>query len=418
MTIQAIKGTRDILPDEADRWQRVEDAARRVFRRYGFKEIRTPIFEATELFARVIGEGTDIVSKEMYTFTDRGERSLTLRPENTAPVVRAAIEHHLFQRPDCERLYYSGPMFRYERPQKGRMRQFSQIGVEAFGSDAPALDGEVIEMAMEFLSELNLTEVALRINSVGCEACRSAYRERLREALADKVGELCSDCQRRYRENPLRILDCKVGCRRFLQDAPTLLDNLDAACKEHFQAVTRCLDRLEVPYQVDPLLVRGLDYYTRTTFEVLGASLGAQNALLGGGRYDGLVKSLGGPAVPGFGFASGVDRLVLSLGEQAEGMRQGPDLFVATLGEPAWEQALTLVRDLRKHNLWVEWEPAPGKSPKAQARRADRLGARHLLFVGDEELKRGTWTLKSMQGGSQKEMPASDLDGLIKELSR
>ena len=418
MTIQAIKGTRDILPDEAERWQRVEEGARRVFRRYGFREIRTPIFEATELFSRVIGEGTDIVSKEMYTFIDRGERSLTLRPENTAPVVRAAIEHHLFQRPDCERLYYIGPMFRYERPQKGRMRQFSQIGVEAFGSDAPALDGEVMEMAMSFLAELGIADASLQINSVGCEACRSVYRDRLREALADKVSELCSDCQRRYRENPLRILDCKVGCRRFLQGAPTLLETLDPSCREHFEAVQHSLDRLEVPYRVDPLLVRGLDYYTRTTFEVLGASLGAQNALLGGGRYDGLVKTLGGPAVPGFGFASGLDRLVLSLPEESPGKRRGPDLFLATLGAQAWEQAMVLVRNLRRKNLWIEWEPAPGRSPKAQARRADRLASRHLMFLGDEELQRGIWTLKNMEEGSQKEVPASDLDGLVKELLR
>ncbi|MCI0659075.1 MAG: histidine--tRNA ligase [Acidobacteria bacterium] len=418
MTIQAIKGTRDILPDEADRWQRVEEAARRIFRRYGFREIRTPMFEATELFTRVIGEGTDIVSKEMYTFTDRGERSLTLRPENTAPVVRAAIEHHLFQRPDCERLYYSGPMFRYERPQKGRMRQFSQIGVEAFGSDAPALDSEVMEMAMAFLSELRIADASLQVNSVGCEACRSVYRDKLREALAGKVDELCSDCQRRYRENPLRILDCKVGCRRFLLHAPTLLDTLDGPCKEHFEAVKHCLDRLEVPYRVDPLLVRGLDYYTRTTFEVLGASLGAQNALLGGGRYDGLVKSLGGPAVPGFGFASGVDRLVLSLPVETPHQRRGPDLFIATLGAQAWEQALVLVRNLRNKDLWIEWEPVPGRSPKAQARRADRLRARHLLFLGEEELQRGIWTVKSMKEGTQKEFPASDLEGLVKELLR
>ena len=418
MTIQAIKGTRDILPGEVERWQQVESAARRVFRRYGFREIRTPIFEATELFARGIGESTDIVSKEMYTFADRGERSVTLRPENTAPVVRAAIEHHLFQRPDCERLYYIGPMFRYERPQKGRMRQFSQIGVEAFGSAAPALDAEVIEMSMAFLSELGILDTALHINSVGCENCRPLYRERLREALADKVGELCPDCQRRYRENPLRILDCKVGCRRFLQDAPALLDTLDEACREHFQQVRRCLERFAVPYEVDPHLVRGLDYYMRTTFEVLGRSLGAQNALLGGGRYDGLVQSLGGPPVPGIGFASGVDRLVLSLPEPPDGGRSGPDLFIATLGEAAWDQALLLVRELRRRNLWIEWEPASGKSPKAQARRADRLGARHLLFVGEDELKKGVWTLKGMEGGEQVEIPASDLDGLVKELLR
>jgi len=329
-------------------------------------------------------------------------------------VVRAAIEHHLFQRIDCERLYYLGPMFRYERPQKGRMRQFSQIGVEAFGSDAPALDAEVMDMAVTLLDALGIRDSSLILNSVGCEDCRAVYREKLKAALADKVDELCADCQRRYRENPLRILDCKVGCRRFLAAAPTILESLDESCRAHFQAVRDHLDRLEVPYRVDPLLVRGLDYYVRTTFEVLGASLGAQNALLGGGRYDGLVKSLGGPDVPGFGFASGLDRLVLSLPEDAAS-RRGPDLFVATLGKEAWEKALRLVRDLRRKDLWIEWELAPDRSPKAQARRADRLQARHLLFLGEEELKKGTWTVKKMEEGSQKEIPGN-LESLIEEI--
>jgi histidyl-tRNA synthetase len=416
MAIQAVKGTRDILPDEAGRWQHVEATARSVFRRYGFREIRTPVFESTELFARSIGEATDIVTKEMYTMTDRAGRSLTLRPENTAPVVRAAIEHHLFQRVDADRLYYIGPMFRYERPQKGRMRQFSQIGVEAFGNDTPALDAEVIEMSMVFLGELGIRDTALKVNSVGCEKCRPVYRERLREALADKVDQLCEDCQRRYRENPLRILDCKLGDRRFLEGAPTLLDTLDEECREHFRQVRRCLELLEVPHRVDPLLVRGLDYYMRTTFEVDGASLGAQNALLGGGRYDGLVKELGGPDVPGFGFASGLDRLVLSLPEESSAEPQGPSLFVAAIGSAAWERALLLVRDLRRRRLWVEWEPDPRKTLKAQSRRADRLGARRLLFLGDEELGRGVWTLKDMRQGTQREIPATDFEGLVKEL--
>ncbi|HEV8376515.1 MAG TPA: histidine--tRNA ligase [Candidatus Polarisedimenticolia bacterium] len=418
MAIQAVKGTRDILPEEVGRWQHVEGTARAVFQRYSFREIRTPLFESTELFARGIGEATDIVTKEMYTLTDRGGRSLTLRPENTAPVVRAAIEHHLFQRVDCDRLYYIGPMFRYERPQKGRMRQFSQIGVEAFGSEAPALDAEIIEMSMVFLGELGIRDTVLKVNSVGCEKCRPVYRERLREALSDKVDQLCSDCQRRYRENPLRILDCKVGCRRFLESAPTLLDTLDEACREHFRQVKHCLERLEVPHRVDPLLVRGLDYYMRTTFEVEGGSLGAQNALLGGGRYDGLVEELGGSAVPAFGFACGLDRLVLSLPEEASSEPKGPNVFVAAIGSAAWERALLLVRDLRRKQLWVEWEPDPGKTLKAQSRRADRLGARYLLFLGDQELGRGVWTLKDMRQGTQREIPASDLEGLVKELVR
>src|SRR5262249_11500560 len=280
-----------------------------------FREIRTPIFESTDLFARSIGDSTDIVTKEMYTFTDRGERSVTLRPENTAPVVRAVLEHHLLQKAESERLYYLGLMFRYERPQKGRMRQFHQIGVESFGSPAPSQDAEVIQMATAMLSEMDIVATDLVLNSVGCETCRPAYRESLRRYLAPHRDDLCSDCQRRYRENPLRILDCKVGCRRFLEGGPTLLDSLDPDCREHFDAVRRDLRLLGVNFGVDPLLVRGLDCYVRTTFEILGESLGAQNAILGGGRYDGLVKALGGPPVPGFGFASGLERLVLSLPE-------------------------------------------------------------------------------------------------------
>ncbi len=416
--IQAIKGTRDILPSETGRWQFVEGTAHRVFRRYGFREIRTPVFESTELFSRGIGEGTDIVSKEMYTFLDRGERSLTLRPENTAPVVRAAIEHGLFQRSDSERLYYIGPMFRYERPQKGRMRQFHQIGVEVFGSGEPALDAEVIEMSAVFLEELGIRETDLAVNSVGCEVCRPVYRERLREFLAPRFAELCADCQRRYRENPLRILDCKAGCRRLLEGSPTLLETLDPACRDHFESVRRYLDLLGVPYRVEPHLVRGLDYYMRTTFEILGAALGAQNALLGGGRYDRLVQELGGPPVPGIGFASGLDRLVLSLppGTGEEG--RGPDFFVAVHGAAAFDKALKLARDLRRRGAWVEMDPMPGKSLRAQTRRADQIRARRILFLGEEEIQKGVVTVKNLEGGNQWQVPESELGRLAEEFPR
>jgi histidyl-tRNA synthetase len=416
--IQAIKGTRDILPEETGKWQFTETTARRVFRRYGFREIRTPIFESTELFARGIGEGTDIVSKEMYTFTDRGGRSLTLRPENTAPVVRAAIEHSLFRRADSERLYYIGPMFRYERPQKGRMRQFHQIGVEVFGSVEPAVDAEVIEMSMVLLQELGISDADLAVNSVGCETCRPAYRERLREFLAPSLQDLCPDCQRRYRENPLRILDCKAGCRRFLEGSPTLLETLDAPCRDHFEAVRRSLGSLGVPHRVEPHLVRGLDYYMRTTFEVLAAGLGAQNALLGGGRYDRLVEDLGGPSVPGIGFASGLDRLILSLPPGTGESAAGPDYFVAVQGESSFEPALRLVRDLRRKGAWAEMDPGPGRSLRAQTRRADQLRARHIIFLGEEEVRRGVLTVKQMEKGSQWEVAATDLDRLMEMVSR
>ncbi|HEV8335963.1 MAG TPA: histidine--tRNA ligase [Candidatus Polarisedimenticolia bacterium] len=414
--IQAVKGTRDILPAESGKWQFAEAAARRVFRRYGFREIRTPVFESTELFARGIGEGTDIVSKEMYTFRDRGERSLTLRPENTAPVVRAAIEHGLFQRADSERLYYIGPMFRYERPQKGRMRQFHQIGVEAFGSVEPAVDAEVIEMSTTFLAQLGIADSDLIINSVGCAICRPAYKERLRAFLLPRVAELCPDCQRRLHDNPLRILDCKAGCRALLSDAPTLLESLDAGCREHFDGLRRCLDLLEVRHRVDPHLVRGLDYYVRTTFEILGASLGAQNALLGGGRYDRLVEDLGGPSIPGVGFASGLDRLVLSLPAGAPAAAaEGPDFFVALQGRLAFDRAFRLTRDLRRLDLWVEMDPRSDPSLKAQTRRADQLGARRILFLGDDEIRRGVVAMKKMADGSQRELPLDDLAQLARE---
>jgi histidyl-tRNA synthetase len=318
------------------------------------------------------------------------------------------------QRADSERLYYIGPMFRYERPQKGRMRQFHQIGVEAFGSAGPAIDAEVIEMSTVFLAEMGITDSDLIINSVGCEICRPAYRERLRDFLLPRFAELCPDCQRRLHDNPLRILDCKAGCRALLNDAPTLLDGLDAACREHFDGLRRCLDLLEVRHRVDPHLVRGLDYYVRTTFEILGASLGAQNALLGGGRYDRLVEDLGGPSIPGVGFASGLDRLVLSL--PAAGFpERGPDFYVAVQGREAFDRAFRLTRDLRRLDLWVEMDPRSDPSLKAQTRRADQLGARRILFLGDEEIRRGVVAVKRMADGTQKEVPLDDPAGLARE---
>ena len=297
------------------------------------------------------------------------------------------------------------------------MRQFHQVGVEAFGSVEPALDAEVMEMATVFLEALGIREIDLAINSVGCEICRPAYREFLREFLTPHLADLCSDCQRRYRENPLRILDCKAGCRRFVEGSPTLLESLDPACREHFESVRRYLDLLEVPYRVEPYLVRGLDYYLRTTFEVLGATLGAQNALLGGGRYDRLVHDLGGPSVPGIGFASGLDRLILSLPAQTGEAARGPDFFVAVHGPEAFEPAVRLVRDLRRRGAWVEMDPNPGRSLKAQTRRADQLRSRHILFLGEEEIQRGVLTVKRMQGGEQWEVPVAGLDRLMSEVS-
>lgn len=367
--IEKVKGTRDILPDEIDRWQFLEDRAREVFSLYGFREIRTPIFESTELFQRGIGTGTDIVSKEMYTFSDRKGRSLTLRPENTAPVARAYIEHRMHRRSEVERLYYIGPMFRYERPQKGRMRQFSQIGVEVFGSDHPVIDAETLQMLVRYLDRIDIGPVRVTLNSVGCETCRPGYRDALRAFLLPHRDRMCDDCQRRIEVNPLRCFDCKVAAdRQLMQGAPTIVDHLCEGCRTHFAEVKSHLGRLKVPFDLDPCLVRGLDYYCRTTFEVSLAGLGAQNALLGGGRYDGLVQSLGGPAVPGFGFAVGEDRLVLSLPVDPDLPDSSPEVYMISLGEQAMLHAPAMAARLRAAGRRVVLDPLPARSLRSQMR--------------------------------------------------
>lgn len=417
--IEAVKGARDILPAEIGRWHFVERQARETFELYGFREIRTPIFESTELFARGIGEGTDIVAKEMYTFHDRKGRSLTLRPENTAPVVRAYIEHRMHRGSDVERLYYLGPMFRYERPQKGRMRQFYQIGVEVLGSDHPAIDAETLEMLIAFLGRLGIGPVQLTLNSVGCPRCRPAYRELLRRHLEPHREALCDDCRRRLDSNPMRCFDCKVAADRALMDkAPAILDHLCEECRDHFQRVRAHLDAFRIGYAIDTRLVRGLDYYRRTAFEVTLPGLGAQNALLGGGRYDGLVEELGGPAVPGFGFAVGQDRLVMSLPAGAAVPDDAPDVFVAGLGENGLAKALLVARRLRASGRRVIVEPLPGKSLRAQMRRADELRARFVLILGDEEIRRGVLTLRRMSDGTQSTVGEDDLGSRLEEMAR
>ncbi|HKQ96330.1 MAG TPA: histidine--tRNA ligase [Candidatus Polarisedimenticolia bacterium] len=408
--IEAVKGTRDILPGEVERWQLVEARAREIFARFGFREIRTPIFESTELFRRGVGETTDIVAKEMYTFEDRKGRSLTLRPEGTAPVARALIEAGRFRGGEQHRLYYIGPMFRYERPQKGRTRQFAQIGVEALGSENPAVDAETLQMLMQFLASLGLGELALQINSVGDDVCRPVYREVLLKALRPHRERLCIDCQRRLETNPLRCLDCKVESdRAIMAGVPTLVEYLCKGCSDHFMRVGELLNRLGVAYAIDPRLVRGLDYYRRTTFEVVSSALGAQSALLGGGRYDGLVQELGGPPVPGFGFAVGEDRLVMLLAEDAPGIRTSLDAYVIALGEAAIAAGLEAAGRLRAAGRCVLLEPQPEKSLKAQLRRANDLGARHVVILGADEAARGSVTLKSMADGTQREVPAANL---------
>lgn len=413
--IKTVKYTRDILPEEfthdtsaqSHRFQHVEAVAREAFRRYGYLEIRTPIFEHTELFARGVGADTDIVSKEMYSWTDINNDKLTLRPENTASVIRSYIEHKMWAQSDLVKLFYIGPMFRRERGQKGRFRQFYQIGVEVLGkSDNPAIEAEVIEMIYWMLNELKITGTELLINSVGCPQCRPAFNERLRSALAPRLQEMCGDCNRRYETNILRVLDCKQDAG-VVRELPSILDLLCQACGEHFAQFRSHLEKRGITYRVEPRLVRGLDYYTRTAFEITGSHLGSQSALLGGGRYDGLSETLGGPPTKGFGFALGLDRFVMSLPESLSDPSK-PQVYVAHLGEPAFDYALTLVSRLRSHGVAcaIDFEK---RSLKSSMKLADRLKARSVLIVGENELQSGRLILRDMQTGEQTELTEAEL---------
>src|SRR5579863_9155668 len=404
--IRAIKGTRDLLPPDTAVWNRVERIAHDVFRAYNYHEIRTPILEETQLFARGVGQETDIVSKEMYTFEDRDGTSVTLRPENTASVIRAYIEHRLDQKPGVRKLYYIGPMFRRERPQKGRYRQFFQIGAEAIGSESPFIDAEVIEMVVEILTRAGLTGFTLLINSVGDTNCRPLYVEKLREALRPVASQLCADCRRRVETNPLRVLDCKIPeDQPIIDKLPSILDNLCEICGPHFTAVQTYLQDRGIPYEVKPRLVRGLDYYMRTTFEVVHGNLGAQNSVLGGGRYDGLAESLGSNIhSPGIGFSIGEDRLVMTV-DQAAG--DALDVFMAPLGDAALRHAGPLARDLRRSGISVE--VAANAKLKRAMELANKIGARYALILGDDEIAAGEYSLKDMQSGDQRRVSREQL---------
>ncbi len=413
MAITGIKGINDILPDDVGKWQWVESVARRIFANFGYQEIRIPILEKTELFARSIGESTDIVEKEMYTFPDRNGQLLTLRPEATASVVRAFIQHQLHLQPAMRKFYTIGPMFRHERPQKGRYRQFHQINVEAFAMDDPMVDAEVIYMLLIFLEELNIPDIKLHINSMGCLDCRLPFRQSLAEYLANVTTSLCSDCQRRKLTNPLRIFDCKVEtCRQLLREAPVLLDHLCEDCRDNFQSVKDHLCSLGVSFNMDPYMVRGLDYYTKTTFEALTPHLGAQNAVGGGGRYDGLMKALGGPDLPGTGFAIGMERLILLSDEKPDTDKDSGSLFVACLGGEAQKKGFQIVQKLRLGNLFAEMD-YESRSLKAKMRRADKLGVSHVLILGEDELSKGAALLRSMATGNQQEIA---LEGIVEQL--
>jgi len=413
MEIKAIRGFNDILPDEIGKWQFVEKTAREVFEGFGFSEIRIPIIERTELFSRGIGEATDIVEKEMYTFTDKSGNSLTLRPEATASMARAYLEHQLYSFDPVAKLYCIGPMFRYERPQKGRYRQFYQIDAEVFGVDNPMVDAEVILMLIHFLKRVGLEKLELQINSLGCCECRPRYREELKKILMSKSFQLCEDCQRRLHTNPLRIFDCKVEtCHEAIADAPQMMDFICNECQGHFGQVKEYLGMAGLDFILNPRMVRGLDYYTRTAFEVVSYQLGSQNAVTGGGRYDNLFQEIGGLDVPGIGFAIGMERLIslLSVGKE---FIQYPHLFIAALGEGSSKEAYRLAHRLHLQGIRAELD-YEGKSLKSQMRRADKLKACYVLILGEEELKRGTVVLRNMETKSQEEISLQDIVNTLK----
>lgn len=406
MKITAIKGFQDILPPESHLWQLIEEKTRVVFRRYNFSEVRIPIVEKTELFTRSIGETTDIVEKEMYTFQDhdREKTSLTLRPEGTASLVRAYIESGIHHAEKVSKLYYMGPMFRRERPQKGRYRQFHQIGAEILGRSDPATDGEVLFMLMDFLRELKVKDLTLELNSLGCSVCRPEYQKTLVRFARTKQKSLCENCNRRMDRNPLRLLDCKEPiCQKEMEGAPSILDSLCAPCREHFEAVKDLLRSADVPYQLNSRMVRGLDYYCRTTFEVTTDRLGAQKAVAAGGRYDGLVRELGGPDIPGIGFAIGMERLAGLMAEVRSELHSRPRLFVAPIGPASLRRVVPIVRQFRNRGLSVELDPGD-TSLKSQMRRADRLGADFVLIVGEKEIARGKGILREMKNQRQEEI--------------
>lgn len=414
MSFKKSPGTQDILPGTTEKWQFVEQKAREICRRFNFREIRTPIFESTELFQRGVGETTDIVEKEMYTFVDRGDRSITLRPEGTAGVVRSYVENKLYGEPDVSKLYYIGPMFRYERAQAGRYRQFHQFGVEAIGAVDPALDAEVIALGYTFYTEVGLKGVRVEINSVGTPAVRAAFREKLLAYLEPKREILCKDCQARMDRNPLRVLDCKVDQKHFT-DAPSILDSLDEECQNHFDKVKQYLSDMEIPYEINHRLVRGLDYYTHTAFEYKAEGIGAIDTVGGGGRYNGLVAEVGGPDQPGVGLGLGLERTILLLAHQQTEVPNlhELDVYMIAMGEEADREVTKLVYQLRREGISAERD-YEGRKLKAQMKSADRLHARFTAILGEDELANGEITLKEMKTGEQKRVKFADLASAIK----
>ena len=407
----APRGTKDILPAQIAGWRQLENKIRELCKNYGYEEIRTPIFEHTELFQRGIGEGTDVVDKEMYTFTDRGGRSITLRPENTASVVRAYLQNKLYADAGLVKLFYIGSMFRYDRPQAGRLREFHQFGVEALGEANPAVDAEIILLAWDFLKSLGLENLNLKINTVGCPKCRPVYRQKLRHYFSDNIDELCDDCRHRLEKNPMRILDCKVdGGKEFMEDAPKIETCLCDECREHFARVQKFLTAAGVDFTIDARLVRGLDYYTKTAFEIQYDDLGAQSALAGGGRYDGLIEEIGGAPTPGIGFAAGLERILIALEKQnlTAATENKFDAFIVTAGADAEIAGFNLLTKLRRENISAAMDFAK-RSVKAQMKQAAKSGARFALILGEEEAASGTVTVKNLETAAQEKIPLENI---------
>lgn len=418
MLTTAPRGTKDIMPTDVAAWRYLEDTMRKVCAQYGYKEIRTPVFEHTELFLRGIGETTDVVEKEMYTFTDRGDRSLTLRPENTASAVRAYIEHKLYAEPAPTKLFYIGPMFRYDRPQAGRYRQFHQFGIEALGIQGPNIDAEIILLAVQILQSLGLKDLKLKINSVGCPKCRPEHRDKLQEFFKPNFEHLCKDCQSRYDRNPLRLLDCKVPkCQELGQGAPSLEECLCDECKAHFEGLKELLTAAGIDYEVDHNLVRGLDYYTKTAFEIQYSPLGAQSAVCGGGRYDGLIEEVGGPATPGIGFAMGMERVLLALESQnlLPAADDAMDVFVVCPKQENFTVAFKTAIELRRAGFKVDYD-FQGRSMKAQMKAANRVQAKYVLIFGEDEVARGQVVLRNMANSEQNEIAITDIITKMQEV--
>ncbi|HWQ79699.1 MAG TPA: histidine--tRNA ligase [Anaerovoracaceae bacterium] len=416
MLTNAPKGTKDILPSQVYKWHYVENVFREACERYALKEIRTPVFEHTELFLRGVGDTTDIVEKQMYTFEDYGKRSITLKPEGTSPVVRAFVEHKLYADVQPSKYYYVIPCFRYEKPQSGRLREFHQFGIEIFGTDNMMADAEVIGFASDFLNSLGIKDLELRINSIGCPECRQTYRNALREFLKPKYDDLCETCKVRYDKNPMRILDCKSPvCQELVKGAPVMLDYLCDSCRDAFDDLKKNLDAMEIEYIIDPGIVRGLDYYTKTAFEFVSNRIGAQGTVCGGGRYDNLIETIGGPPVPGVGFGLGIERLLLLM--ETTGIEipelENLDVFIAVMGDRAKLFGLKLLRDLRRQGVKAEMDSL-GRNIKGQFKYADRLEANYTIIIGDNELDQNIVSVKDMRTSEQKQVSLQDI---IKEIA-